>query len=143
MDEHLAKTDAAGARAEAHVEMRLKRERRERESLRGRIEKTTPTCATDRQCELMWSEARQWMLSAPGYKLQHVTDDFMETYNPINDDGEFAARVSKMPQPDGSYVIEVATFCRRDALHAICRNKADKAELEFNLRLLRVGEQVN
>lgn len=42
---------------------------------------TAPTCLSDRECELKWTAARQWVRANADMKLQHVTADFMETYN--------------------------------------------------------------
>ena len=70
-----------------------------------------PTCSSDRECELKWSAARQWILSKATMKLQHVTPDFMETYNPPPKSLGLAARVTKEPIATGGYRLVVTTWC--------------------------------
>jgi hypothetical protein len=40
-----------------------------------------PTCAAGKDCELKWAVARRWVLNNSGFKIQSITDDFIETFN--------------------------------------------------------------
>lgn len=37
---------------------------------------TTPTCMSDRECELKWSAVRRWVIDNAAYKLKTVTTDY-------------------------------------------------------------------
>jgi hypothetical protein len=69
-----------------------------------------PKCSDQRQCEAMWSAARNWVTSSCGMKIQTITDSFIETYGPI---GALTAacRVTKDPEPTGGYSFHVAVSC--------------------------------
>lgn len=67
-----------------------------------------PMCSTDKECQAKWSAARRWVLDNCSFKLQHITDDYMETFN----SGDYAAtgmwcRVTKTPISDITYRIEL------------------------------------
>ena len=66
---------------------------------------TVPTCSSDRQCAGMWSAARNWVTSSCGMKIQTITDNFIETYGPI--DGNLACRITRDPEPAGFYSFHV------------------------------------
>ncbi len=83
----------------------------ERQVLRSEFESTTPMCESTEECEQMWSAARRWLLSHSGWKLEHITDDFLETYNPTQYSPELAVRVEKIPQSNSRYQIVVTTWC--------------------------------
>ena len=98
--------------------------------------RTIPTCHTERECELMWSIVRRWIFDNAGQKLQHITDDFMETYNPRKNSPRLAVRVSKDPLLDDSgYRITVTTWC--DNLFG-CTPDASWAAMDFNKKLSEV-----
>lgn len=78
---------------------------------RAELAATAPKCYTDKDCEIMWSAARRWVLSNAGMKLQIVTADFMETYNPLPNSSKLAVRVTKEPMREGGYRIAVVTWC--------------------------------
>ena len=97
---------------------------------KAELERTTPKCYSANECELMWSAARRWVLDNAGFKLQHVTDDFLETYNPAPNSPRLAARVTKEPLADGSgYKIVIEAWCNNVFG---CRPKQYDASLEFN-----------
>ena len=67
-----------------------------------------PTCASAKECEAKWLAARRWVLDTCDFKLQHVTDDFLETYH----SGDYAdtnmwCRVSKTPTGETTYQLEL------------------------------------
>lgn len=67
-----------------------------------------PRCSSDKECQAKWSAARRWVLDNCGFKLQHVTDDYMETFN-IRDPAStnMWCRVTKSPTSETEYVIEL------------------------------------
>lgn len=101
----------------------------ETNALRGQVKSTVPTCKTDKECEVKWAAARQWVTTNSGYRFQHLTADYMETYNAVNSSVELAARVTKNPQSDGSYRIEASVWCDN---WMGCRMPPLEALLHFN-----------
>ena len=94
------------------------------------IVSTIPTCSTDRECELKWSAARQWILSNAPMKLQHLAPDFMETYNPRRNSIDIGVRVVKEPMPQGGYRIVATIWC--DNIYDLCRPNKWDALQNFN-----------
>lgn len=78
---------------------------------RAEFESTIPTCKTDRDCEMKWSAARNWVLNNSGWKIQHLTNDFIETYNAVGGSPRIAVRVTKEPLTEGGYKLVVKTWC--------------------------------
>lgn len=93
------------------------------------LEKTKPSCATEKECEVMWSAARRWVLDNAGMKIQNITNDFIETYNPRKNDTKLGVRVVKEIQPDGKYSLSVDTWCSN--VFGCRLNKYD-ATISFN-----------
>ena len=81
------------------------------EAKRAEFNSTIPTCKTDRECELKWSAARNWVLNNSGWKIQHLTNDFIETYNAVGGSPRIAVRVTKEPIAEGGYRFVVKTWC--------------------------------
>lgn len=82
-----------------------------RPNFQAEWQRTIPTCTEPRECEIKWAAARRWLLNNAGFKLQHVTDDFLETYNPPQHSADIAVRVVKEPlQPEG-YRFVVSVWC--------------------------------
>lgn len=77
----------------------------------ARVQASVPTCEGAEECELKWAAARRWVLENAGFKLQNVTNDFLETYNPTNHSPSLAARVMKEPIGGGRYRIVVSLWC--------------------------------
>jgi hypothetical protein len=78
-----------------------------------RYEATIPTCRSDRECELKWSAARTWVLGHSTMKIQTLTSDFMETFNPTND-VDFTYRVTKEPNVAAAgYRILAFVYCHK------------------------------
>jgi hypothetical protein len=84
----------------------------QRTDQQAEFQRTIPTCKSDRECELKWSAARQWVLQNAGMKIQHITNDFIETYNPVGrNSAALAARVVKEPILEGGYRLVITTWC--------------------------------
>lgn len=91
--------------------------------------RTMPTCVAPRECEVKWSAAREWILANAGWKLQTITPDYIETFNPMSGSPELAVRVQKLAQADGSYKIAVRVWC--DNTFG-CRIPPWDAAIDFN-----------
>lgn len=104
-------------------------QRQQHAQMQQELVQTIPTCSSERECELKWSAARQWILSNAGMKLQHVTNDFLETYNPPRDSSSLAARVVKEPLPQGGYRFLITTWCNNIFM---CIPNQWQAALHFN-----------
>lgn len=96
------------------------------------INESVPICKTDKECEVKWSAARQWVLSNAGFKLQHIQPDFLETYNSVGSSVYLAARVVKEPIAEGGYKIVAALWC--DNWMGCSPDKWD-ALLDFNTKV--------
>lgn len=83
----------------------------ERQGQLAEINRTIPTCSDSKECEIKWAAARSWIISNAGWKLQHVTSDFLETYNAVGGSASLAVRVVKEPQANGSYRILGSIWC--------------------------------
>lgn len=96
----------------------------------AQIHREVPECYSAEECEVMWSAARRWVLAHSTRKLQHVTDDFLETYNPEPYSPYLAMRVEKVPLPGGSgYQIGITVWCNN--MFGCSPDKLD-AMLAFN-----------
>lgn len=101
------------------------------------LNRTIPTCFSDRECELKWSAARSWILANAGMKLQHLTSDFLETYNPPTQSSTaLAVRVVKEPMSSGGYRLVVRTWCNN---FIGCFPNVMDAALHFNATVNAVG----
>ncbi|QOU06805.1 hypothetical protein IM720_08800 [Pseudomonas fluorescens] len=81
------------------------------EQLKQEYMSTIPVCISDKDCELKWSAARRWVLSNAGYKIQSITSDYIETFNPPEASSLLGARIIKEPKGDGSYRITAELWC--------------------------------
>lgn len=90
----------------------------------------TPRCHSPQECDMMWAVARHWVLGHSARKLQHITDDFLETYNPESYSPALAMRVEKIPLPDGTgHQFLITTWCNN--LFGCSPDRLDAA-LAFN-----------
>jgi len=78
---------------------------------RAEFVSTIPTCVSDKECELKWAAARRWVLQTSPYRIQHMTNDFLETYNSEPHSPKLAVRVVKEPVDATRYRIVVTTGC--------------------------------
>lgn len=99
---------------------------------RDEIARTIPTCSEEKECATKWSAARTWIIANSGWKLQHVTPDYLETYNAINSSPRIAVRVNKEPIANGQYQLVAAVWC--DNIFGCQPNKLD-AMLDFNRKV--------
>lgn len=76
------------------------------------FEASIPTCTTAKGCEVKWATARRWVLDNAGFKIQHMTDDFIETYNSTDyTSTDLWARISKEPVDGDTYRILIEVGC--------------------------------
>lgn len=70
-----------------------------------------PVCRGERECELMWSAARLWVLDKAGYKIKILTGDYLETYSPTGGNTYIGVMLNKVPNKDGSYRLKSQIWC--------------------------------
>ena len=95
------------------------------------FEQTIPACKDSKECEVMWAAARDWVLSNISWKIQTISDGFIQTFSPPLGDITLAATVRKQPQMDGSYRIIVSTYCN-NPVWGFCSPDSWEAALHFN-----------
>lgn len=83
----------------------------QRNSQQEEINKTIPTCASQKQCDAAWSAARQWVTQNCGMKIQNYSPDFIETYNSLPNSSSTACQVTKNLQPNGLSTINITVRC--------------------------------
>lgn len=71
-----------------------------------------PVCKSKRECDFKWSAARRWVIKNSSTKIQIMTSDYMETYNPRRYSTDIACRVSKEPMVDGGYRFVIDSWCK-------------------------------
>lgn len=89
-------------------------------------------CYSKPQCDAMWAESLVQVQNISGMRIQTATDSFVQTFNPI-DYGRMSAMARKVPQPDGSTVIEATFTC------SVCGNLAYQAVNLFTANVKRSG----
>ena len=62
------------------------------------FEQTIPACKDSKECEVMWAAARDWVLSNISWKIQTISDGFIQTFSPPLGDITLAATVRKQPR---------------------------------------------
>ncbi|MFP2467655.1 PDZ domain-containing protein [Pseudescherichia vulneris] len=75
------------------------------------INKTIPTCSSQKQCDTAWSASRQWVTQNCGMKIQNYSNDYIETYNSIGDSAATACQITKNLQPNGANSINIRVSC--------------------------------
>jgi len=84
----------------------------DREVARRDFDQTIPGCFSERECEVKWSAARRFVLENSSMKIQHLTNDYIETFNSIRSSTGLAWRVSKEPTgASGGYRIVAQAWC--------------------------------
>ncbi|GBC62501.1 PDZ domain-containing protein [Desulfonema ishimotonii] len=89
----------------------MQRIQQEKKARIVQVQENMPVCDDDKECEIKWAAARRWVLQNSGMKIQHLTDDYIETYNSVNNSPNLAVRVIKEPQNDGTYKITMTCGC--------------------------------
>ncbi|MHB7197744.1 hypothetical protein ACYCIQ_25435, partial [Klebsiella pneumoniae] len=51
----------------------------ERQKQQAEIDRTTPYCSSQKQCDAAWAAARQWVSQNCGMKIQNYSSDYIET----------------------------------------------------------------
>ncbi|MBA3563092.1 MAG: hypothetical protein H0W33_03605 [Gammaproteobacteria bacterium] len=95
------------------------------------FQRTVPVCITDDECDRKWAFARRWVLDNSGYKIQHYSDDYIETFN-IRDIAatRLWVRVTREPaEYDDSYRILVELGCNNPLG---CNMELPEARQRFN-----------
>jgi len=72
---------------------------------------TVPSCASQSECAVKWAAARQWIADRIDRPLVDSRDDHLETEPPFPGSRSLAARVQKVPMPDGSHRIIAHVWC--------------------------------
>lgn len=93
------------------------------------IEKSRPRCTSDVQCRVMWSRARNWLLSNSSFAIRTATDDLLETFAGRPGDTGLYARITKDAQPDGSSTFDVKVGCYNVLM---CSRDLNEAKQSFN-----------
>ncbi|WP_187417369.1 hypothetical protein [Klebsiella pneumoniae] len=74
----------------------------ERQKQQAEIDRTTPYCSSQKQCDAAWAAARQWVNQNCGMKIQNYSSDYIETYNSPANSAAIACQVTKNPLPTGA-----------------------------------------
>lgn len=85
----------------------------------------------------MWLEAQDAVQTFGGMKLQLVTANRLQTYNPTSMT-KLGAEVVKKPTSADAYEIRVAFACKEPS--AACDDYRDAARDLFNMTVARAGE---
>ncbi|HDS2638199.1 TPA: hypothetical protein QID38_003675, partial [Klebsiella pneumoniae subsp. pneumoniae] len=83
----------------------------ERQKQQAEIDRTTPYCSSQKQCDAAWAAARQWVSQNCGMKIQNYSSDYIETYNSPANSAAIACQVTKNPLPTGASSINVRISC--------------------------------
>jgi len=70
----------------------------------------TITCQAGSDCEVKWSHIVRWLNINSEYKIQTITDSFIQTFGPV-DDATWAFNVTKVAEGGGIYTIDVKMLC--------------------------------
>jgi hypothetical protein len=97
------------------------------------IEATRPRCTHPRQCEAMWTAARDWINETCAFKIQTATDNMLETFNGLDNSAGLSCRATKAPLPEGGYLFEAHASC------AVCVITPVSAVQSFNDKLAAAG----
>lgn len=99
---------------------------------RQQIQMSTPTCSSDKECQVKWETAQLWVVRNAGYKIQTATSVLIQTFGAIRSRPGLAAQVTKEPQGDGKYRFIARVWC--DNILG-CRPDELDAVLDFNRTL--------
>jgi hypothetical protein len=91
------------------------------------FERTIPVCEGEKECEIAWAHARNWVIRNCGMKIQNITDTYIETFG--STDTRLACRVLGEPRGPDSWAIVIRTVCGNIFG---CVPDAQEAALRFN-----------
>lgn len=98
--------------------------------------KQAAVCSSKPQCDAMWLAAKKFIQQETTLRLQHDSDDLIQTYNPRTMPGMYG-EAERRPNPDGTYTIASKFSCR---LSRFCKaSSVQSAEFQFNLEMQLVG----
>lgn len=98
---------------------------------KAEIQETVPTCCGQRECEVKWAAARQWVLDNIKMKIQTYSDDLIETYSSPPDSPLLAARITKTPNPNAKSIYAIGIYVSCNNLFG-CVPDVHAALLSFN-----------
>ena len=96
------------------------------------IERTIPTCTSEKECTAKWETAQLWVVKNAGYKIQTATTVLIQTFNATGSRVELAAQITKEPMGGGRYQFIAKVWC--DNIFGCSPNRMD-ALLDFNRTL--------
>jgi hypothetical protein len=96
------------------------------------IQRTIPTCSSEKECNAKWETAQLWVVKNAGYRIQTATSVLIQTFNATGTRVELAAQVTKEPQGGGRYQFVAKVWC--DNMFVCSPNRLD-ALLDFNRTL--------
>ena len=96
------------------------------------IQRTMPTCSSEKECNAKWETAQLWVVKNAGYKIQTATSVLIQTFNATGSRVELAAQITKEPQGGGRYQFVAKVWC--DNIFGCRPNRLD-ALLDFNRTL--------
>lgn len=99
---------------------------------RDEIQRTIPTCTSERECTAKWEAAQLWVVKNAGYKIQTATTVLIQTFNATRSSVYLAAQITKEPLGGGKYQFIANVWC--DNIFG-CRPDRMDALLDFNRTL--------
>lgn len=99
---------------------------------RAELERTTPVCNDEKDCNAKWEAAQLWIVHNSGFKIQTATNVLIQTYNATGGSAAIAVQATKEPIGGGKYKILVRVSC--DNMFGCVPNQWDAA-LDFNRKV--------
>jgi hypothetical protein len=134
----LERTLKKAKKKERKAKEKQKNEQKKQAELESLV--NVPVCFTENNCERKWAEARDWVNSNAGYKIQIYSDDLIETYTSSGSSTDLNARVTKTLLGDvggvRAYALELTVGC---ANIFGCFPNDKKALIDFNKRVSAVN----
>lgn len=99
----------------------------------------TPVCKGERQCDVMWSAAQDWVSRVGRMQVAHIMPDSIVTFpGVVTDRTTMSGTVVKRPLADGSYEL-LATFACVDRQLPCAKLEHSGVNL-FNTMVTAAGE---
>jgi hypothetical protein len=94
------------------IQDRRDRIQHSRDRLSDALQKdTVPICVEGSDCKAQWEAAQRWILQNLQWKIQNVSDVYIETFGPGSDDTATAMRIVKEPIGGGRFRLEAKPRC--------------------------------
>lgn len=104
----------------------------DKQAMMTEYKRTMPSCHSERECEVKWSMAREWVQRNTTWRIRVMTSDYMETFaGPPSPSLTF--RVVKAPVPEGGYKFGIDAQC--NSIFIPCHPTVYEAALDFNRTL--------